>query len=42
MYAHLSEQIDGGLTLEDLAATYKEKAAKLLELDPHTMNFDRF
>jgi hypothetical protein len=40
-YAHLSEQIDGGLTMEDLAASYREKAAKLLELDPLTMNFDR-
>jgi hypothetical protein len=40
-YAHLSEQIDGGLTMEDLAASYREKAAQLLELDPLTMNFDR-
>jgi hypothetical protein len=40
-YAHLSEQIDGGLTMEDMAASYREKAAKLLELDPNTMNFDR-
>jgi hypothetical protein len=39
MYGHLSEQIDAGLTLEDLSASYKEKAAKLLELDPNTINF---
>ena len=38
-YGHLSEQIDAGLTLEDLSASYKEKAAKLLELDPNTINF---
>ena len=38
-FVHLSEQIDGGLTLEDLSASYKEKAAKLLELDPNTINF---
>ena len=38
-FGHLSEQIDGGLTLEDLSASYKEKAAKLLELDPNTINF---
>ena len=38
-YGHLSEQIDAGLTLEDLSASYKEKAARLLELDPNTINF---
>ena len=38
-YGHLSEQIDAGLTLEDLSASYKEKAAKLLELDPNSINF---
>ena len=38
-HGHLSEQIDAGLTLEDLAANYKEKAAKTLELDPNTINF---
>ena len=38
-YGHLSEQIDAGLTLEDVSASYKEKAAKLLELDPNSINF---
>jgi hypothetical protein len=38
-YGHLSEQIDAGLTLEELSASYKEKAARVLELDPNTMNF---
>jgi len=38
-HGHLSEQIDAGLTLEDLAANYKEKAARTLELDPNTINF---
>lgn len=39
-YGHLSEQIDAGLTLEDLAESYKEKAARVLELDPKQINFD--
>ena len=34
MYPHLKESIDAGVTLEDLAANYKQVAARTLELDP--------
>ena len=37
-YGHLSELIDQGVTLEDLASNYKTSAAKLLEIDPNTID----
>lgn len=37
-YGHLSDLIDQGVTLEDLAGNYKQTAAKLLEVDPNTID----
>jgi hypothetical protein len=37
-YGHLSNLIDQGVTLEDLSASYKSAAAKLLELDLNTID----
>jgi hypothetical protein len=37
-YGHLSELIDQGVTLEDLATNYKSSAAKLLEIDPNAID----
>ena len=34
LYPHLKDSIDAGVTLEDLAANYKQIAARTLELDP--------
>jgi len=38
-YAHLSEQIDAGLTMENLAANYKTMAADILGLNPDMIDF---
>lgn len=37
-YGHLSDLIDQGVTLEDLSASYKSAASKLLELDANTID----
>ena len=37
-YGHLADLIDQGVTLEDLAGNYKQTAAKLLEVDPSTID----
>jgi hypothetical protein len=37
-YGHLSDLIDQGVTLEDLAGNYRSSAAKLLEVDPNTID----
>ena len=37
-YGHLADLIDQGVTLEDLAGNYKQTAAKLLEIDPNTID----
>lgn len=37
-YGHLADLIDQGVTLEDLAGNYKQTAAKLLEVDPNTID----
>lgn len=37
-YKHLSDLIDQGVTLEDLSASYRSSASKLLELDPNTID----
>lgn len=40
-YGHLSELIDQGVTLEDLAANYRSSAAKLLEMDPNQIDMSQ-
>ena len=40
-YGHLSELIDQGVTLEDLASNYKSAAAKLLEIDPNQIDMSQ-
>jgi hypothetical protein len=40
-YGHLSNLIDQGVTLEDLAANYKSSAAKLLEIDPNQIDMSQ-
>jgi hypothetical protein len=40
-YSHLSSLIDQGVTLEDLSASYKSSAAKLLELDPNSIDMSQ-
>lgn len=40
-YGHLSELIDQGVTLEDLAANYRASAAKLLEIDPNQIDMSQ-
>ena len=40
-YGHLSDLIDQGVTLEDLAGNYKQTAAKLLEVDPNTIDMSQ-
>lgn len=37
-YGHLSELIDQGLTMEDITASYRDEAARLLERDPNAVN----
>jgi hypothetical protein len=37
-YGHLADLIDQGVTLEDLAGNYKQTAAKLLEIDPNSID----
>lgn len=38
-YPGLSEQIDAGLSLEDMFSNYRNYAARTLELDPNQINF---
>lgn len=40
-YGHLSDLIDQGVTLEDLAANYRSSAAKLLEIDPNQIDMSQ-
>jgi hypothetical protein len=37
-YGHLSELIDQGVTLDDLATNYKKSASALLEIDPNAID----
>lgn len=37
-YAHLANLIDQGFTMDDLSSSFKNTAAKLLEVDPNTIN----
>jgi len=37
-YSHLSSLIDQGVTLEDLSSNFKQSAARLLEIDPQTID----
>lgn len=37
-YSHLAPLIDQGVTLEDLSANFKQSAARLLEVDPYTID----
>lgn len=37
-YSHLAPLIDQGVTLEDLSANFKQSAARLLEVDPSTID----
>jgi hypothetical protein len=38
-YSHLSDQIDAGLTLDDIFANYKRYAASILQKDPSQIDF---
>jgi hypothetical protein len=38
-YAHLKDQFDSGLTLEDVFGNYRELASRVLELDPTAIDF---
>lgn len=38
-YAHLSSQIDAGLSLDDIFKNYRTYAAEILELDPNTIDY---
>lgn len=38
-YKHLSEQIDAGLSLEDIFYNYKSYAARVLQVDPSEIDF---
>ena len=40
-YAHLSPLIDQGLTMDDIAASFRTQAAQLLEVDPNTIDMSR-
>ena len=40
-YGHLSELIDQGVTLDDLASNYKSSASKLLEIDPNMVDMSQ-
>jgi|APGre2960657404_1045060.scaffolds.fasta_scaffold00172_18 hypothetical protein len=40
-YKHLADLIDQGVTLEDLAGNYRQTAAKLLEVDPNTIDMSQ-
>ena len=37
-YKHLADLIDQGVSLESLSGSFKQSAAKLLELDPTTID----
>jgi hypothetical protein len=38
MFPHLSQQIDNGLSLDDIGKTYKSYAAQILEKDPNSID----
>ena len=40
-FSHLAEQIDGGLSLDDIFRNYQSYAADVLELDPNQIDFTR-
>jgi hypothetical protein len=40
-YSHLAPLIDQGVTLEDLSANFKQSAARLLEVDPQTIDMSQ-
>jgi hypothetical protein len=40
-YAHLSPLIDQGLSMDDIAASFRTQAAQLLEVDPNTIDMSR-
>lgn len=39
LYPHLSQQLDAGLSLDDLFKNYRTYASSILELDPNTIDF---
>ena len=39
LYPHLSQQLDAGLSLDDLFKNYRTYASNILELDPNTIDF---
>jgi hypothetical protein len=41
LYSHLSEQIDAGLSLDDIFKNYRAYAAQVLELDPNEIDFTK-
>lgn len=40
-YFHLADQIDAGLSLEDIFSSYRNYAADLLEIDPNQIDFTK-
>jgi hypothetical protein len=40
-YFHLADQIDAGLSLEDIFSNYRNYAADLLEIDPNQIDFTK-
>lgn len=40
-FGHLADQIDGGLSLDDIFRNYQSYAADVLELDPNQIDFTR-
>jgi hypothetical protein len=40
-YGHLADQIDAGLSLEDIFSNYRNYAADLLEIDPNQIDFTK-
>lgn len=39
-YYHLSNQLDAGLTIDDIFSSYRDVAARVLERDPDTVKFN--
>lgn len=39
-YFHLSNQLDAGLTIDDIFSSYRDVAARVLERDPDTVKFN--
>jgi len=41
LYPHLAQQLDAGLSLDDLFKNYRQYAAQVLELDPNTIDWTK-